>query len=349
GHVVYDGSFVPLKGVGMSEAYASTLDISFDIKGGLLIRQMHHWGALLFIVGIALHVARVFFTGAFRKPRELNWVIGTVLSLLAIIEGFAGYSLPDDLLSGTGIRAMNGFVASSPVIGSYLTFILFGGEFPGEAIIPRLYIAHVLLIPPLLVRLFAVHIFLVFWHEHTQYPGPGRTNDNVVGFPLLPVYTAKAGGFFFIVFGITALISATVTINAVWAYGPYDPSQVTAGSQPDFYMWFSDGALRLLPGFLEFEIFGFTLSPQIFLGSIILLPLVWIILGAYPFVEGWVTGDKREHHLLDRPRNAPVRTAIGAAAISMYLVLALATINDILAIKLYLSINDITWALRILF
>ncbi|HLS44697.1 MAG TPA: ubiquinol-cytochrome c reductase cytochrome b subunit [Ornithinicoccus sp.] len=349
GHVVYDGSFVPLKGVGMSEAYASTLDISFDIKGGLLIRQMHHWGALLFIVGIALHVARVFFTGAFRKPRELNWVIGTVLSLLAIIEGFAGYSLPDDLLSGTGIRAMNGFVASSPVIGSYLTFLLFGGEFPGEAIIPRLYIAHVLLLPALLVGLFAVHIFLVFWHKHTQYPGPGRTNDNVVGFPLLPVYTAKAGGFFFIVFGITALISATVTINAVWAYGPYDPSQVTAGSQPDFYMWFSDGALRLLPGFLEFEIFGFTLSPQIFLGSIILLPLVWIILGAYPFVEGWVTGDKREHHLLDRPRNAPVRTAIGAAAISMYLVLALATINDILAIKLYLSINDITWALRILF
>ncbi len=348
-HVIYDGSFVPLKGVGMSEAYASTLDISFDIKGGLLIRQMHHWAALLFIVGIALHVARVFFTGAFRKPRELNWVIGTVLSLLAIIEGFAGYSLPDDLLSGTGIRAMNGFMSSAPVIGTYLTYFVFGGEFPGESIIPRLYIAHVLLLPALLVGLFAVHIFLVFWHKHTQYPGPGRTNNNVVGFPLLPVYTAKAGGFFFIVFGITALISATVTINAVWAYGPYDPSQVTAGSQPDFYMWFSDGALRLLPGFLEFEIFGFTVIPQIFLGSLVLLPLVWIILGVYPFVEQWVTGDKREHHLLDRPRNAPVRTAIGVAGISMYLVLAIATINDILAIKLHLSINDITVALRVLF
>ena len=349
GHVIYDGSFVPLKGVGMSEAYASTLDISFEIKGGLLIRQLHHWAALLFIVGIALHVARVFFTGAFRKPRELNWVIGTVLSLLAAIEGFAGYSLPDDLLSGTGIRAMNGFVSSAPVIGSYMTFMIFGGEFPGELIIPRLYIVHVLLLPAILVGLFAVHIFLVFWHKHTQYPGPGRTNDNVVGFPLLPVYTAKAGGFFFIVFGITALIAATVTINAVWAYGPYDPAQVTAGSQPDFYMWFSDGALRLLPGFLEFSLWGFTVSPQIFLGSLVLLPLVWIILGAYPFVEAWITGDKREHHLLDRPRNAPVRTAVGAAAISMYLVLALATINDIIAVKFHLSINDITVALRILF
>ncbi|USQ77545.1 cytochrome bc1 complex cytochrome b subunit [Ornithinimicrobium cryptoxanthini] len=349
GHVIYDGSYVPLKGVGMSEAYASTLDISFEIKGGLLIRQLHHWAALLFIVGIALHVARVFFTGAFRKPRELNWVIGTVLSLLAAIEGFAGYSLPDDLLSGTGIRAMNGFVSSAPVIGSYMTFMIFGGEFPGELIIPRLYIVHVLLLPAILVGLFAVHIFLVFWHKHTQYPGPGRTNDNVVGFPLMPVYTAKAGGFFFIVFGITALIAATVTINAVWAYGPYDPAQVTAGSQPDFYMWFSDGALRLLPGFLEFSLWGFTVSPQIFLGSLVLLPLVWIILGAYPFVEAWITGDKREHHLLDRPRNAPVRTAVGAAAISMYLVLALATINDIIAVKFYLSINDITVALRVLF
>ncbi len=349
GHVTYDGSFVPLKGVGMSEAYKTTLDISFDIKGGLLIRQLHHWAALLFVVGIALHMARVFFTGAFRKPREVNWLIGAVLSLLAVIEGFAGYSLPDDLLSGTGIRAMAGFMQSAPVIGTWMTFFVFGGPFPGESIIPRLYIAHVLLIPALLVGLFTAHIVLVAVHKHTQYPGPGRTNNNVVGFPLMPVYMAKAGGFFFIVFGITALISALVSINPVWAFGPYDPTQVTAGSQPDFYMWFSDGALRLLPGFLEFEIFGTTWSFNIFLGSLVLLPLVWVIIGAYPFVEAWVTGDKREHHVLDRPRNAPVRTAIGAAAISIYLVLAMGSVNDILAIKLNLSINDLTMLFRALF
>ena len=349
GHITYEGSYIPLKGVGMSEAYASTLDISFEVKGGLLIRQLHHWSALFFIIGIALHAARVFFTGAFRKPREINWLIGTVLSLLAIIEGFAGYSLPDDLLSGTGLRAMNGFMMSAPVIGTWMTYFVFGGEFPGEAIIPRLYIAHVLLLPAIIVGLFVAHLLLVVVHKHTQYPGPGRTNDNVVGFPVMPVYAAKAGGFFFVVFGITALISALVQINAVWVYGPYDPTQVTAGSQPDFYMWFSDGALRLLPGFLEFTLFGFTFSFNIFLGSLVLLPLVWIILGAYPFVEAWVTGDKREHHLLDRPRNAPVRTAIGAAAISIYIVLSLATINDILAVKLGLAINDITIAFRISF
>ncbi len=349
GEVEYNGSYVPLKGIAMSEAYASTLDISFDIKGGLLIRQLHHWAALLFVVGIALHMARVFFTGAFRKPREINWVIGTVLSLLAIIEGFAGYSLPDDLLSGTGIRAMQGFMQSAPVIGSYMTSYVFGGPFPGEAIIPRLYIAHVLLIPALLVGLFTVHIVLVAVHKHTQYPGPGRTDNNVVGFPLMPVYMAKAGGFFFIVFGITAFISAVVQINPVWVFGPYNPTQVTAGSQPDFYMWFSDGALRLLPGWLEFSVFGTTWSFNIFLGSLVLLPLVWVICGVYPFVESWVTGDKREHHLLDRPRNAPVRTAVGAAAISIYLFLAMASVNDILAIKLNLSINDLTMFFRAMF
>jgi len=347
GHIIYDGSYVPLRGQGMSEAYASTLDISFDVRGGLLVRQIHHWAALMFIVGLTVHMFRVFFTGAFRKPRELNWVIGTVLALLAIIEGFAGYSLPDDLLSGTGLRAMEGFVQTAPVIGSYLAYGIFGGPFPGEAIIPRLFSAHVLLIPALLVGLFTAHIVLVAVQKHTQFPGPGRTNDNVVGYRVMPVYAAKAGGFFFIVFGIIAAISALVTINPIWAYGPYDPSPVTAGSQPDWYMGFADGALRLLPGWLEFHILGFTLSLNIALGALVLLPLVYTVLGVYPFVEKWVTGDTREHHLLDRPRNNPTRTGIGMAGIVAYSVFMFAAGNDIMAIKLGMSINDITWFLRI--
>jgi ubiquinol-cytochrome c reductase cytochrome b subunit len=345
--VVYDGSYVPLQGVTMSDAYRSTLGISFDIRGGLLIRQIHHWAALVFIVAVFVHMARVFFTGAFRKPREINWVFGTILSMLACIEGFAGYSLPDDLLSGTGIRAMNGFVQSVPVIGSYMSYFIFGGAFPGEAIIPRLYSAHVLLIPAILVGLFTAHILLVFLHKHTQFPGPGRTNNNVVGYPLMPVYIAKAGGFFFIVFGVIALISALVQINPIWGYGPYDPSPVTAGSQPDWYMGFADGALRLLPGWLEISAFGFTLSLNIALGALVLLPLVYTVLGIYPFVERWVTGDDREHHLLDRPRNAPTRTGLGMAAITAYSVFWFAAGNDIMAIKLNLSINDITWFFRI--
>ncbi|MCA0336546.1 MAG: cytochrome bc complex cytochrome b subunit [Actinobacteria bacterium] len=349
GHTVYDGSYAPLRGVEMSEAYASTLHISFDVRGGLIIRQIHHWAALMFVVAVVVHMFRVFFTGAFRKPRELNWVIGSVLALLAIVEGFSGYSLPDDLLSGTGIRAMQGFVQTAPVIGSYLVYGIFGGPFPGEAIIPRLYSAHILLLPAVIIGLFTAHILLVAIQKHTQYPGPGRTNDNVVGFPVMPVYAAKAGGFFFIVFGVIALIAAVISINPVWGYGPYDPSPVTAGSQPDWYMGFADGALRLLPGWLEFTALGYTLSLNIMPGALILLPLVYVVVGVYPFVERWITGDDREHHLLQRPRNAPVRTAIGMAGITMYSVLMFAAANDIMAIKLHMSINDITYFLRTAF
>ncbi|MDF2143658.1 ubiquinol-cytochrome c reductase cytochrome b subunit [Knoellia sp. p5-6-4] len=349
GQVVYEGSYLPLRGVTMSEAYRSTLDISFDIRGGLIIRQIHHWAALLFIVAINVHMMRVFFTGAFRKPRELNWVLGAQLSMLALVEGFAGYSLPDDLLSGTGLRAAEGFMRSIPVIGSYVSYFVFGGAFPGEAIIPRLYSVHVLLLPAILVGLFTAHIVLVAVQKHTQFPGPGRTNENVVGFPVMPVYAAKAGGFFFIVFGVVALISALVTINPIWAYGPYDPSPVTAGSQPDWYMGFADGALRLLPGWLEFEAFGFTFSFNVMIGAILLIPVMYGLITLYPFLEEWVTGDKREHHLLDRPRNNPTRTGIGMAGIAAYAVLMFAAGNDLMAIKLGLSINDITIALRTLF
>src|SRR6476646_2879144 len=342
GLVPYDGSYVPLKGVVMSEAYRSALNISFDVRGGLIIRQIHHWAALLFIVSIMVHMFRVFFTGAFRKPREINWVIGTLLSMLAIVEGFTGYSLPDDLLSGTGLRAAEGFMQSIPIIGSYITVIVFGGPFPGEQIIPLLFSVHILLLPAIIVGLFTAHIVLVFVHKHTQYPGPGRTNMNVVGYPFMPVYIAKAGGFFFLVFGVCALISGLVTINPIWAYGPYDPSPITAGSQPDWYMGFADGALRLLPGWLEFVMFDRTWSFNVFLGAIALIPVLFTLVGIYPFLEKGVTGDNREHHLLDRPRNAPVRTGIGAMAVSFYLMLFIAAGNDIIAIKLHMSINDIT-------
>ncbi len=186
-------------------------------------------------------------------------------------------------------------------------------------------------------------------HKHTQFPGPGRTNDNVVGFPVMPVYAAKAGGFFFIVFGVIALISGLVTINPIWAYGPYDPSPVTAGSQPDWYMGFADGALRLLPGWLEFTAFGFTFSFNVMIGAILLIPVMYGLMAAYPFLERWVTGDNREHHLLDRPRNNPTRTGLGMAALTMYGVLMFAAGNDLMAIKLHLSINDITHILRAAF
>ena len=246
--VVYHGSYVPMQGVRMSEAFASTLDISFDVRGGLLIRQIHHWAALIFLAAMIVHMMRVFFTGAFRKPREVNWLFGFLLLVLGMFTGFTGYSLPDDLLSGTGVRFMEGAILSMPIVGTYLSLFLFGGEFPGDDFVARFYSVHILLLPGIMLGLLVAHLILVFYHKHTQFAGPGKTNKNVVGMPLLPVYMAKAGGFFFLVFGVIAAIAAIASINPIWAIGPYRPDQVSTGAQPDWYMGFSEGLIRVDAG-----------------------------------------------------------------------------------------------------
>ncbi|MFJ7072584.1 cytochrome bc complex cytochrome b subunit [Streptomyces sp. NPDC098781] len=343
--VVYNGTYEPLNGVLMTRAYESTLDISFDVRGGLLIRQIHHWAALVFVTGMLVHMMRVFFTGAFRKPRELNWVFGWTLLMLGIITGLTGYSLPDDLLSGTGLRFAHGAILSIPIIGTYAAFFLFGGEFPGEDFIARLYPIHILLLPGIMLALVAAHLILVFYHKHTQYPGPGRDQKSVVGMPFLPVYMAKAGGFFFLVFGVLALMGGVASINPVWAFGPYRPDLVTTGAQPDWYLGFSEGLIRVMPGW-ELNAWGHTLELGVFI-PFSLFPLILLALGLYPFLEAWITGDRREHHILDRPRNMPVRTGLGAAWLSLYAVLLIGGGNDIVATHLHLSINSITWFVRV--
>ncbi|MEU6684987.1 cytochrome bc complex cytochrome b subunit [Streptomyces sp. NPDC046832] len=343
--VAYHGSYTELNGVLMSRAFESTLDISFDVRGGLLIRQIHHWAALVFITGMLVHMMRVFFTGAFRKPRELNWLFGWTLLMLGIITGLTGYSLPDDLLSGTGIRFAQGAILSIPIVGTYLSFFLFGGEFPGEDIISRLYPVHILLLPGIMLGLVTAHLILVFYHKHTQFPGPGREERSVVGMPFLPVYMAKAGGFFFLVFGVLAVMGAVAQINPVWAFGPYRPDLVTTGAQPDWYLGFSEGLIRVMPGW-EINLWGHTLVLGVFI-PFSLFPLILLALGLYPFLEAWVTGDRREHHILDRPRNAPVRTGLGVAWLTLYAVLLIGGGNDIVATHLHLSINVITWFVRI--
>ncbi|CAN5116228.1 cytochrome bc complex cytochrome b subunit [soil metagenome] len=345
--VVYDGSWAPLKGIEMSAAMKSVLDISFDIRGGLLMRQIHHWAALLFIASIGLHMLRIFFTGAFRKPREINWIIGFVLFILALLEGFTGYSLPDDLLSGNGLRIIDGMVKGIPIIGTWISYLVFGGEFPGTDIVGRLYTVHILLGPAILVAALGVHMLLLIINKHTQFAGPGRTNDNVVGVPIMPVFAAKAGGFFFIIFGVISLIASLFTINPIWVYGPYDPSPVSAGTQPDWYIGFADGALRLMPPGWEWELGNYTLSMNILI-PIVVLGLFLALVAFYPFFEAWVTGDKREHHIADRPRNAPVRTAIGAAGVTFYAVLWAAASSDLIATHFRLTIEGVINGLQIL-
>ena len=346
--VEYEGSYLPLKGIEMSVAYHTALDISFDVRGGLLMRQVHHWAALLFVASVGLHMLRVFFTGAFRKPRELNWLVGFMLFVLAMAEGFTGYSLPDDLLSGNGLRIIDGMIKAFPVVGVWMSYLFFGDEFPGTVVIQRLYVLHIMLLPAILIATLAIHMVLLVVNKHTQFAGPGRTNDNVVGSPVLPVFAAKAGGFFFLVFGVIMLIASMFTINPIWNYGPYDPSPVSAGTQPDWYIGFADGALRLVPPGWEFVLLGYTWSMNILAPTVVLIVLL-VLVAAYPFIEAWITGDKREHHIADRPRNAPTRTAIGAAGVIFYAVLWAAASSDLIATHFRLTIEGVITTLQVLF
>ncbi len=341
----YDGSYAPLRGLTVSDAYASALHISFDVRGGLLVRQTHHWAANIFIAAMLLHMMRVFVTGAFRKPREINWVIGGVMLLLGILEGFAGYSLPDDLLSGTGLRIAAGLMQSIPVVGTYLVFFLFGGAFPGDAIVSRLYTAHVLLIPGLLLALVGAHMMILVYQKHTQWPGPGRTNKNVVGFPMMPVYLAKSGGFFFIVFGVTALLGGVLAINPIWMYGPYDPAKVTADSQPDWYMGVPEGLLRIMPGW-ETTAFGHTISWNVLIPGVVMPMVILVTFLSYPFLVAWASKDTREHHLLQRPRDVPNRTGFLAAMVTLYGLLWLGGGDDVIALVFHLSFTAIVELLR---
>ncbi|WP_225810819.1 cytochrome bc1 complex cytochrome b subunit [Streptomyces spinosus] len=341
----YTGSYLPLRGTLTSEAYASVLHISFDVRGGLLVRQLHHWAALVFVAAIGVHLLRIFFTGAFRRPREVNWTIGVTLFLLALLEGFCGYSLPDDLLSGTGLRTSQGIVLSIPVVGTYLSFFVFGGQFPGHEIIPRLYVTHILLVPGLLLALVAAHLTFVVHHKHTQWAKPGRTNRNVIGKPLVPQYTAKSVGLFFILSGVLAAMAALFQINPVWSFGPYRADQVSLDAQPDWYVGYLEGALRLMPGW-ETDFAGHTVAWDVLLPGVVLPSALFTALYGYPFFERWLTGPRPEQHLCDRPRNQPTRTALGAAAVSAYGVLLLAGGQDVLAYKFSLDVDSLARIFR---
>ena len=344
--VIYNGTYAPLHGLKMSQAYASTLNISFDVRGGLLMRQVHHWAALIFIGSVAVHSLRVFFTGAFRKPREINWLIGVGLLTLAIFEGFAGYSLPDDLLSGTGLRIGYSLLQGIPVVGSWLAMLVFGGEFPGSGFISRLYAIHILLLPGIILALITAHMMILWHQKHTDFRGPGKSEQTVVGTRFYPGYILKGGGYTFIVFGIAALLGGLAQINPIWYYGPFTPAQVSAGSQPDFYMGFLEGSLRIMPGW-EWHFWGVTIPFNLLIPGLVLPGLMFTAMALYPFIERkWITKDEGYHELLDRPRDNPTRTAIGWMALSFYLVLLIAGGNDILAKTFHISLYATTWFFR---
>ena len=345
--VVYDGSYAPLKGVEMSAAYESTLHISFEVRAGMVMRQMHHWAAIVFLAAMVVHLGRVFFTGAFRRPRELNWIIGVTLLLLGMLNGFAGYSLPDDQLSGTGLRIFYSIFLSVPLLGTWLSYLTFGGEFPAESIISRLFVIHVLILPGVILGLIGAHMAILWRQKHTQFAGKGKTEHNVVGSRLWPSYAMKSTGFFFILLAVLAALGGLAQINPIWLYGPFRAAEVSAASQPDWYVGWLDGALRVFPPW-EIRAFGRTI-PTVFFPGILLPGVTFGLMYAWPFLEARFTKENdREYHLLDRPRERPVRTAIGTGVLAFFVVLFFAAGSDVLATVFNVSVTGLLIAFRVL-
>src|ERR1700757_189049 len=314
--VIYHGSYALLRTQEMSEAYRSVLDITFNVPAGLLMRQVHHWAADVFIAAIVLHLCRIFFTGASRKPRDFNYYIGLTMLMLAILEGFAGYSLVDDLLSGMGLAIANAVALSIPFVGGQLGSTIWGGQFPGtDSFFNRLEIVHVFLIPLVLIGLIGIHLVMIMRQHHSQFREPERRERNVVGTPMWPAYALRSIGLLMAVAAVLFLMGGLIQINPIWQWGPYHPYLAENGAQPDWYIGWLIGALRLMPNW-ELVIAGRTVIPNPFWGGAAFPLFVFGVLYAWPAIERRITGDVLRHDLLDRPRDRPIRTAIGAAFLS---------------------------------
>jgi ubiquinol-cytochrome c reductase cytochrome b subunit len=344
--VTYAGPYAPLAGAEVSAAFDSVMRLSFDVRAGLLMRQVHHWAALVFLAAIVVHASRVFFTGAFRRPREINWLIGMTLLLLGLAAGVTGYSLPDDLLSGTGLRIVYSVVLSIPFVGPWLAYLVFGGDFPTAELISRLYVFHIMLLPLLMIGTITLHLGILFLQKHTQFRGGLATEGRVVGRHFWPGQAFRSVGLLFVTAAVLALLGGLVQINPVWVYGPYVPSAAASPAQPDWYVGWLEGALRLGPNW-EPTILGVTI-PSPFLPGIVAPAIIFGGIILWPFIEARVGGDHREHHLLDLPWEAPVRLAVGSAVLTLFIVLTLAGANDVLAVLFNVDVGALTAVLRVL-
>ena len=343
---VYHGSYEPLQGQKMSDAYKSVVDISFKVKAGLLIRQTHHWAADVFVVAIVLHLLRIFFTGAFRKPRDLTYYVGILMLMLALLEGFLGYSIVDDLLSGMGLAIAYSVVMSLPILGANVAMLIWGGPYPGiPSFESRMYIAHVFLLPLAIAGLLTIHLLLVVARHHTQFPGPRRTQRRIVGLPMVPGYVPRTLGLAFAVAAALVLLGGLIQINPIWQWGPYHVANGTNGVQPDWYLGWLIGALRLMPGF-DVTIGNYTLIPNPFWGGALFPLLVFVFLFLWPTIERRRTGDDGLHNLLDAPSDMPWRTAVGGAVFSFVSIVFLAGAMDRVAVSVGVPYTWQIWIFR---
>jgi ubiquinol-cytochrome c reductase cytochrome b subunit len=323
--VVYHGSYGKLDGLTMSRAYQSTLDISFDVRGGLLLRQVHHWSADVFTGAVCLRLIRVFFRGRFRLP---DWLIWVGVLLAGMLAGLSGDILPDDMLSGGSLSVFTGVILSVPVVGTHLATLIFGESFPGHAIIARAYWVHIAVLPVLLGAL----LLLSYRTGRSRAVRGRRVVD-----PLLPFTCA-----------VLVALGAVAQINPVWLFGPYQPGSISAGSVPDWYMGFLDGGLRIMPGW-EISLGGNVLAPDVLIPAVIVPGLFFTLLAAYPLLDGWIAGGRPPRGLLPpRPADPANRIGVGVAGITFYGLLWAAAANDEIAYHLHIPLFTVTWAFRVL-
>ena len=344
--VIYHGSYKPLVGVRMGSEYESVLHISFDVMAGLLVRQMHHWAADIFIAAIVVHLGRIFFTKAYRRPREINWVIGLTLLLFALANGYFGYSIGGDLLGGAGMRICYAIMLSIPVFGQWLAFLFLGSTVPASVTNPRFYSLHIFVVPAILAVLIGLHLAILWRQYHTNYPGPRRTDTTIVGSRLWPSYAFKSVGLFFLLFGLIAMLGGLVQIDPVWIYGPYNPLAEMPNAQPDWYLGWIEGAMRLFPG-VHLRVAGY-LIPEIFFPAALMPGLLFLFLYLYPFLEQLFNFDTEPHNVLRLPSQAPFNTALGCSVAMYLLVLFFGAGDDVIAIATGTSVVTIRVILRAL-
>ncbi|GAA2205594.1 hypothetical protein GCM10009850_010520 [Nonomuraea monospora] len=300
-------------------AYESVVELSLEVRGGLLVRQLHHWSAMVFVLSIVAHMCRVFFTGAFRRPRELTWMLGVLLFALALFEAFLGFTLTADQLAMAGLRQAQGVLLSVPLIGTYLSAFTFDGEFPGQ-VLPRLFALHVLLVPGILLAVVPLHGLILTWRQkHTERRATAVSEREVSGGPFFPYFAVKNGATALFTIGFIALLATFVRVNPVWEHGAYQPGVQPPSAQPFWYFGVLDGAQRLVPAW-EIAVGGFVLQPGLWIPPLILLGFFGVLF-LWPFIERRYSGDREIHHLLDRPSQAPVRTALGVAVITFFVTL----------------------------
>ena len=347
-HTVYRGSYEPLHGAQMSHAYKSAVELSFDVRAGLLMRQTHHWAANIFVAAVVIHLLRVFFTGAFRRPRELTYLVGLTMLMVALLEGYLGYSMVDDLLSGMGLAIGYAVALSIPFVGGNLGLLLWGAPYPGDpSFESRMFITHVFILPAVIAALIAVHLGLVALRHHTQFrrSDPRASERRIVGVPLFPGQTARSLGLMLATVALLFGLGALVQINPIWLWGPYETYLGTNGAQPDWYLGWLIGGLRLVPGF-DVTIGGRTIVPNPFWGGALFPLIVFAVVALWPWAERRLTGDRRSHNLLDRPRDAPLRTAFGLGFLTWVMLVFFAGSSDRLFVFLGISYTAQIWFWR---